>query len=181
MKISLLLLIVTSLYSQSIDNLLNLFEKGEFKTVCQEGMGKVMKGNIDEDFIGVVGIACAEVDYINPLGIIQKSLKSTKNGRENAVYFSNLILQKKLIYHFMVDGRELSYLRLPDSSHILSVIFRHLSIGKYKTIKESPKEIEFSEDGKTYKLTLSVKDKPNKVFVDVYDVNGKKIESHWYR
>jgi hypothetical protein len=181
MRLFLLLLLASSLYSRSIDDLITLFEKGSFKTVCKEGMEKVSKGNIDEEFIGTVGVACAEIDYINPLGILQKSLKATKNGRENAVYFSTLILQKKLIYHFMVDGRELGYMRLPETPHILSIIFKHIATGKYETTKISPKTIHFSDNGKTYKMRLSKKDRPNKVFVDVFDGNGKKVESHWYR
>jgi hypothetical protein len=175
-----ILILISSLESRTVDTLITLFEKQQFKVVCQEGMAKFHKGNLDEDFLGMVGVACAKIDYINPLGVLQKSLKSTKNGRINAVYFSTLVLQKKLIYHFMLDDEDLTYMRLPETDHVLSAIFTNLSIGKYEVTKKEPKTVEFSNGDLSYKLTLSKEDQPNKVLVDVFK-NGKKIAHHWYR
>jgi hypothetical protein len=178
-NIVLLLLLFSSLYSKNIDELIDAFQNREFKLVCQEGMAKFSKGNRDEDFLGMVGVACAEVDYINPLAKLQRVLRSTKTGRNNASYFATLILQKKLFYQFMLDDIELGYLRVPDTNHILSVIFRNLVLNKYQVTSNSPKALEIVDSGRTIKISIT-DDNPQKVLVDIFK-DGKKIAHHWYR
>ena len=172
-------LLSINLNSKSIDALIRDFQKRNFKVVCQEGMRKYQAGNRDEDFLGMVGVACAEIDYINPLGILQKSLRSTKAGRNNASYFATLILQKKLLYQFMLDNIELGYLRVPDTGHILSVVFKNLVLKNYKVISENPKSLEIEDGNRKIKVYIK-KATPPKVMVDIYK-NGEKVESHWYR
>lgn len=171
--------IFTNLEAKSIDDLVKDFQNRNFKTVCQDGMRKYSGGNRDEDFLGMVGVACAEIDFINPLGILQKSLRSTKAGRNNASYFATLILQKKLLYQFMLDDIDLGYLRVPDTGHILSIVFKNLILKKYKTVSSSPKELEISDGNRVIKVYIE-KATPPKVIVDVYK-DGKKVEHHWYR
>jgi hypothetical protein len=168
-----------SLEAKSIEDLVKAFQQQEFKTVCQDGMRKYESGNRDEDFLGMVGVACAEIDYINPLAILQKSLRSTKAGRNNASYFATLILQKKLLYQFMLDDIDLGYLRVPDTGHILSIVFKNLVLKKYKLISESPKEIEILDGNRVIKLSIA-NTSPKKVIVDIYK-DGEKIGYHWYR
>jgi len=166
--------------AKSIEVLIEAFQDKNFKLVCQDGMKKYHKGNRDEDFLGMVGVACAEIDYINPLGILQKSLKATKAGRNNASYFSTLILQKKLLYQFMVDGIDIGYLRLPDTGHILSRIFKSLVLEKYETIsKSNPKKLKIS-DSEGEIVIYTSNDRVTKVIVDVMK-NGRKVATHWYR
>ncbi len=168
-----------TLEAKSIEDLVKAFQNRDFKIVCQDGMKKFNDGNRDEDFLGMVGVACAEIDYINPLATLQKSLRSTKAGRNNASYFATLILQKKLLYQFMIDGLDLGYLRVPDTGHILSIIFKNLVLKKYKVTSSDPKRIEIIDGEK--RIELSIADtSPKKVIVDVFK-DGKKIEHHWYR
>jgi hypothetical protein len=164
----------------STDVLVEAFQDKNFILVCREGMKKFNQKKNDEDFLSMVGVACAEIDYINPLGILQKALKSTLSGRNNASYFSTLILQKKLIYQFMIDDIELGYLRLPDTNHILSVIFKNLVMKKYVVLEKNPKKLEIKNDKQTI-LIYNSKDKPVKVMVEIYDENKNKIEERWYR
>jgi hypothetical protein len=170
---------VLTLESASIDSLVKSFGDRDFKTVCQDGMRKYDGGNRDEDFLGMVGVACAEIDYINPLAVLQKSLRSTKAGRNNASYFATLILQKKLLYQFMIDDVDLGYLRVPDTNHILSIVFKYLVLKQYKVISENPKSLEIEDGDRKIKLNVS-NDNPQKVIVDIYK-GGNKIGSHWYR
>lgn len=170
---------VISLKAISIDSLINSFQKKDFKIVCQDGMKKFNSGNSDEDFLGMVGVACAEIDYINPLAILQKVLRKTKSGRTNASYFATLILQKKLLYQFMLDDIDLGYLRVPDTNHILSIVFKHLILGNYETLSTSPKKLEIKDGDRTIKI-FTLNANPKKVIVDIYK-NGKKVKRHWYR
>jgi len=173
------LLAILNMEARSIDSLIKSFQKKDFKTVCQNGMRKFRSGNKDENFLGMVGVACAEIDYINPLADLQKSLRSTKAGRNNASYFATLILQKKFLYQFMLDGIELGYLRVPDTNHILSIIFKNLVLQKYQLISEKPKKLEMQDGDRLIKIHI-VNATPKKVVVDIFK-NGRKIKSHWYR
>jgi len=170
---------VTFSYAKSIEELVKAFQERKFKVVCQQGMKKFNNGNRDENLLGMIGVACAEIDYINPLADLQKYLRSTKAGRNNASYFATLILQKKLFYQFMLDDIDLGYLRVPDTNHILSVIFRNLVLKNYKVTSKNPKRIEIETDGKLMKIYVK-NTRPKKVIVDIYQ-DGKKISSHWYR
>jgi hypothetical protein len=170
---------VTVGYAKSIEELVKAFQEKKFKIVCQQGMKKFNNGNRDENLLGMIGVACAEIDYINPLADLQKYLRSTKAGRNNASYFATLILQKKLFYQFMLDDIDLGYLRVPDTNHILSVIFRNLVLKNYTIISKKPKKIEIEDDGKLIKIYVK-NTRPKKVIVDIYQ-DGRKISSHWYR
>jgi len=174
------LFFVLNLEAKSIDSLIKSFQKKDFKVVCQDGMRKFKGGNRDENFLGMVGVACAEIDYINPLADLQKALKVTKAGRNNASYFATLILQKKFLYQFMLDGIDLGYLRVPDTNHILSIIFRNLVMNKYVVKSESPKQLEIKDGDKTIIIYI-VNSTPKKVMVDVYNGTGQKVSNHWYR
>ena len=174
-----LLFSATFSYAKSIEELVKAFQDKKFKVVCQNGMKKFKNGNRDENVLGMIGVACAEIDYINPLADLQKYLRSTKAGRNNASYFATLILQKKLFYQFMLDDIDLGYLRVPDTNHILSVIFRNLFLKNYKVISKKPKRIEIHDNGKLMKIYVK-NTRPKKVIVEVYQ-NGKMISSHWYR
>lgn len=136
-------------------------------------------GYTDENFVSLVGVSCAKVDRINLLGMLQRSLVGSKSSRENASYFSTLILQKRLIYQFMIDGLDVANLTLPASTHLLSRVFEQLSAGNYKVLSTSPKLVELDANGRKIILSLS-DDEPVKVLIDEYTTGGE-LERHWYQ
>jgi hypothetical protein len=79
----------------------------------------------------------------------------------------------------MLDDIELGYLRVPDTNHILSVIFRNLVLNKYQVTSNSPKALEIIDSGRTIKISIT-DDNPQKVLVDIFK-DGKKVAHHWYR
>jgi len=136
-------------------------------------------GYKDENFVSLVGVSCAKIDSINILGMLQRSLVSSEPSRENASYFSTLILQKRLIYQFMIDDLDISELKLPTSSHLLSRVFEKLSKNDYQTLSKEPKLIEIDDNGR--KIILSVSDDdPIKIMVDEYTAAGE-LQNHWYQ
>lgn len=136
-------------------------------------------GYTDENFVSLVGVSCAKVDRINLLGMLQRSLVNSKSSRENASYFSTLILQKRLIYQFMIDDLDVGKLVLPASTHLLSRVFEKLSTGNYKVLSSSPKLVEIDANGRSIILSLS-DEKPVKVLIDEYTTEGQ-LERHWYQ
>jgi len=167
------------LQARDIQPFIDDFKAGKYNKVCEKGSRLFYGGYTDENFISLVGISCAKVDRINILGMLQRTLVNTASSRENASYFSSLILQKRLIYQFMIDGTDLSNLKLPSSRHLLSRVFENLSSGNYKVLVESPKLIEINDRGRKIMVSVS-DDKPIKVLIDEYTTSGQ-LERHWYQ
>ncbi len=96
------------------------YQKGNYKRVCRNSVRNRMNAIKDEKVLSIVGDACLRVDYINPLGWIINRLYSKPEYRKNASYFATILLQKKLIYQFMHDNIDISNMRLPRTSYVLS-------------------------------------------------------------
>ena len=155
------------------------FKAKKYNKVCDKGSRAYYGGYTEENFVSLVGISCAKVDRINVLGMLQRSLVLTEASRENASYFSSLIIQKRLLYQFMIDNLDISNLKLPSSRHILSRVFEALSKGQYQVLSTSPKLIEINTNERKYILSIS-DDEPKKVLVDEYKADGS-LERHWYQ
>jgi len=165
--------------ARDITSFINDFKAEKYNKVCEQGSRLFYGGYTDENFISLVGISCAKVDRINILGMLQRSLVSSESSRENASYFSTLILQKRLIYQFMIDDTDISHLTLPSSRHLLSRVFDHLSAKEYKVLSEHPKLIEINDHGRKIIVSIS-DDEPIKVLVDEYTGTGE-LKRHWYQ
>ncbi len=168
-----------SIQAKDITPFINDFKAKKFDKVCEKGSRLYYSGYTDENFVSLVGVSCAKVDRINMLGMLQRSLVNSKSSRENASYFSTLILQKRLIYQFMIDDLALNDLRLPASNHLLSRVFEKLSAGQYNIVSESPKLVEIDASGRRIILSVS-DDEPKRVLIDEYTTTGE-LERHWYQ
>lgn len=173
------MLVGISAQARDISSFINDFKAQKYNKVCERGSKVYYGGYTNENFVSLVGISCAKVDRINILGMFQRSLVNTPAARENSSYFSTLILQKRLIYQFMIDDLDLSHLKLPSSSHTLSRVFELLANKNYKVLSTSPKLIEIHTQKRKYILSVS-DDTPKKVLIDEYKENGK-LERHWYQ
>jgi len=172
-----LLLLFSFLSASQDDNLLENYKKGNYKKVCFDGR-KILKGK-PSSFLSLVGYACAQEDNIYFLYDIVKKLKKTKADRENASYFATLILEKKLIYQFMMDGIDLLHLLMPRTDHILSRVFDKLSQKNYKLLDKSNNKIEI-QDGKYRYILWNSNDFIKKVYIDEY-IGDVIFKRHWFR
>jgi len=173
------MLVGISVQARDISSFIKDFKAKKYNKVCEKGSKLYYGGYTDENFVSLVGISCAKVDRINILGMLQRSLVNTAASRENASYFSTLILQKRLIYQFMIDDLDLSHLKLPTSSHLLSRVFEQLSNKNYTLLSSTPKLIEINANGRKFILSVS-DDSPKKVLIDEYKADGD-LERHWYQ
>ncbi len=174
-----ILLILVSFYSISFSynksEIVSDYKNQNYKKVCIYG---TVANSKDESILSLIASACLKVDSINPLGTIIKKMVSTPKYRENASYFATIILQKKLIYQFMNDGIDLSNLRLPRTSYLLSVVFENIVKKNYKIIDKTTKKIKIVLKNRTYILWRS-STKPIKIFIDEYK-DGILLKTHWY-
>lgn len=175
----LILLMQSFLFAYGNEDIKRDYSEARYKDVCTKSAQKYKNNLIkDENILSIIGDACAKVDFINPLGYIVRGLVSTPEFRENGSYFATLILQKKLIYQFMVDGIDLKELRLPRTPHVLSIVFENLVKKNYTVENESIKKYRIKTDEKEYLIWLE--DDEKKV-VHVNEIeNGKVIKEHWY-
>lgn len=157
------------------NDIINDYKKQNFEKVCISGTNADSR---NEDILSLIGNACLKIDNINPLGVIVKRLVSSPKYRENASYFATILLQKKLIYQFMIDGINLKGIRLPRTSYILSIVFENIVKGNYKVLDIGKNKIEIDQKDKKYILWRS-SDKQPKVYIDEYKDNTL-VKRHWY-
>lgn len=164
-----------SLSAYTKEDMIKDYENKEYEKVCLKRASYYKNSGNDEKLLTIIGDSCAKIDYINPLGYVVRGLVSTPEFRENGSYFATLILQKKLIYQFMNDGIDLKNLRLPQSKHVLSVVFENLAIKNYTKVNE---KLLIKTNQKEYKVWID-NQKKRVVHIDEY-VDGKKIKTHGY-
>ena len=174
-----LLLLFVNINAKTTDQLIQDFKQKKYYSVCQEGLNEFRAGRQEEKFLAIVGTACANIDNINPLGTFQGKMISTRDSRETSAYFVSLLLEKKLIYYFMLDDISLAHLQLPVSAHILSFVFEHLGSGKFVYTSKNPKIIKI-EDANRSILVSTSNDEPKKVFIDEYN-GATLLKRHTYQ
>ncbi len=162
-------------FSYGRNDIINDYKNGNFEKACISGTNSDSR---DEEILSLIGNDCLKIDNINPLGVIIKRLVTSPKYRENASYFATILLQKKLIYQFMIDGINLKGIRLPRTSNILSIVFENLAKSNYKVIDKNKNKIVINIKNQKYILWHS-NDNPPKVFIDEYKDNIL-VKRHWY-
>jgi hypothetical protein len=179
MKIALLSLLCTILLADVKDNMFNLYQNDKFEQVCHLGHKWLDKNIRDEEFVSLYAFACLKSDYIDRLSLPVSLLKFTKESRSNSAYFSIILMQKKLLYHSLVDGYDLSKLHLPSTEHVLSKIFDlYTKLGEHER-----RNVYIFNDSKnprvTYKLFLVQDEKLSKMVIEEY-FDKISIQRHVY-
>ncbi len=160
----LLLLTITLLYtahaSADMDRLFSLYQQKRFKKACHLGLKMFKKHKNNSRFLMLYGLSCLNADYIDRLAVPLTGLRYTKAERANASYFATILLQKKLLYHALIDNVDISNLKLPKTDYILSKVFDLFTQKKYEKI-----------DGKYY---FSPKDKLSLLYI-LYIEKGDRV------
>ena len=182
MKIVFILIISIHLWAGSNlkQNMLNMYKNEQYQNVCNVGFDNFSRFNTDEEFISLYAFACLKSDYIDRLSIPMTKLKFSKEARANSAYFSVILMQKKLLYHALVDDYNLSVLNLPTTKYILSKVFDlYTKLGEHKK-----REIYIFKDEDderiNYKLYLLRDTKlPKMVIEEIYDTITLKRHIYW--
>jgi len=123
MKIVIILFMTTYLFANIKQNMFHLYQLKEYKKACIQGASKFNKFRKDEELISLYAFSCLKADFIDKLSIPIVILKKSKEARANSAYFSIILMQKKLLYRSLVDGYDISSLKLPTTKHIFSKVF----------------------------------------------------------
>jgi len=167
-----LLFIIIPLFLFSFNFKLQFLSK-KYVNVCKTGMKYLNQIRDDEELLSLVGVACAKSDYLIYLPTLVNLLKKTEIGRQNGIYFAVLLLQKKLLYSYMMDNIDISYYQIPLTDHPLSVVVTAIS---NKEFEKNGGKIIIKYNNKIYKVYKN----GDKIFIDIYS-GDNLIETHWYR
>lgn len=175
-KIILLTILASTLFSYSLQEFYSDYKKGSFLQACKKGVGIFNKYKNDEEYLTVYSFACLKSDMIDRLAVPITGLRGSKEARANASYFSAILLQKKLLYHAVVDGVDISGLNFPTTDFVLSKVFDLYSQNKFT--KED--DIYSLKDGqKHYKMYIVEDKRFKKLMIDEY-IGQKLIKTHSY-
>ena len=180
MKIIIAILITLNLYADAKDRMFNLYQNKEYKSACNVGFDNLENYNEDEQFLSLYGFACLKIDFIDRLGPPATKLKFSSESRSNAAYFSVILMQKKLLYHALVDGYDLSSLNMPTTKFVLSKVFdAYAKLGKHKAKKFYI--FQDKDDKKlSYKLYLQKAPRIDKMVIEeIYDTITTKRHIYW--
>jgi len=179
MKILLVLLVAISLYADIKQEMLELYQNKEYENACELGFKNFIAYSKDEEYVSLYAFACLNVDYVDRLSVPITTLKFSQEARSNAAYFSIIVMQKKLLYHALMDNYDISSLNLPTTDYVLSKVFDLYS----KLKKEERKDLYIFEDKNDnklkYKLYLLKDDKINKMIIEEF-YNSVSIKKHVY-
>ena len=132
MKIIIFILLAFNLHANIKRDMLNLYEDKKYKEACILGFNNFKYKEQDEDFVSLYAFSCLHSDYIDRLALPIAMLKLSSEARANSAYLSIILMQKKLLYHALVDNYDLSSLKLPSTDYVLSKVFdfytSHLSL-----------------------------------------------------
>jgi len=178
--ILILILLASFLHAQSRDALMKLYDDGHYRKACIMAGSLYEKYKNDEEFLNVFAHSCIEVDMINRTILPIIKLHKTPEARENAAYFATILYQKKLLYHALIDDVDISYVNLPKTQYILSIIFNKFVSGDYEYKNGA---YWFNDDGNSelsYKLSAETHQKTEKLFLRTYK-DGKitKVRTYW--
>jgi len=175
-----ILFFTSTLFADVKQDMFHLYKSEKYKEACQIGYDNLEENKRDEEYVSLFAFACLYSDYIDRLSAPAALLKLTKESRANSAYFAIIVMQKKLLYHSLVDGYELSKFVLPTTNYVLSKVFdAYTKLGKHK-----PKKFYFFKDPEdekiTYKLYLSKDYKINKMIIEeYYDTIAIKRHEYW--
>jgi len=177
-----LIFILLTTFLNAIDksDIMSYYKEKNYRKVCLKSGDLYQKYKSDEEFLNIYAHSCLEVDMINRTILPIIKLYKSPESRENAAYFATILYQKKLLYHALVDDVDISYVNLPKTKYILSIIFNKFVNGDYKYKNGVYWFNDDDNNELSYKLSIELHQKTKKIFLRTYK-NGKitKVRTYW--
>ncbi len=155
--------------------LFSFYQAGEYAKACNEGIRHLETHKKDEKYILLYAFSCLQADKIDRLALPIIMLKRSKEARQNAAYFSVILMQKNLLKNALENHQSLYGLNVPTTDHVLSRVFDLYS--RLKTVgTTTPLVLKDPEKrGKSYKIYLKKRSSyPLLVIEEYYDTMMRK-------
>ncbi|WP_457597203.1 hypothetical protein [Hydrogenimonas sp.] len=160
-----------------LKRLYSMYSQKEYAKACQLGLRLFNRHKKNSKFLMLYALSCLNADYIDRLAVPMTGLRKTKTERANASYFATVILQKKLLYHALLDDVDISHLRLPKTGYILSRVFDMYTKQRY--VYENGVYRFEPENGVVYLLYVDRSKRPPQMVIEERK-EGKTIKRHRY-
>ncbi|WP_458701515.1 hypothetical protein ACKGJI_05190 [Sulfurospirillum sp. 1307] len=173
-------LMMNFLYATNKDDIIKLYQERNYRKACLKAGDLYNKYKEDEDFLSMYADACIQEDMINRSILPIIKLYKTPKARENAAYFATILYQKKLLYHALVDDVDISYVNLPKTKYILSIIFSKFVSGDYEYKNGTYWFNDENDESIKYKLSVETHQNAKKIFLRTYKDNKIiKVRTYW--
>jgi hypothetical protein len=173
MRYILLLIFTLPLFSGNLSKLYKLYEKQEYEAGCKLAKRLYRSYLENEKFLTLYGLNCLETNDIDEIAKPMVLLKKSRESRQNASYFGTILLQKQLLKQALLDGRELTILKLPTTNFYLSKVFNAFVRGNYK---RDGKKYIIEDDNTLYQLYI---DNKSRMVIDLYK-SGRFLKRYIY-
>lgn len=180
MKLILIFMLTLSLYANIKQDMLSLYQNKRYYDSCTIGLKNFEQNKRDEEFVSLYAFSCLYSDHIDRLAVPITLLKKSSESRSNSAYFSVILMQKKLLYHALIDNYDLSSLDIPSTDYVLSKVFDfYTKLGMHEP--RSSYLFEDKNDKKLiYKLYIAKDDGVNKIVIEqYYDTITIKRHMYW--
>ncbi len=169
MRITLIIvLFIFTLNAGNKGEVYRLYENSEFRNACEIAKNIFPSYKKDEKFLSLYAFSCLYSDNIDNLADPIALLGDTKNSRANASYLSIIVMQKKLLYHSLLDQYPLDTYKFPTTDYVLSTVFDLYTNKTDKSVKSVYSFTSKSNPKVSYKLYLSKKHNFKKMVIEEY-------------
>jgi hypothetical protein len=146
----------------------HLYQSKKYAEACSKGMRNFQKHRKDTEFVSLYAFSCLQSDYIDRLAVPISMLKHSEEARANAAYLSVILMQKKLLYHAMIDGYDISQFKLPTTDYVLSKVFDLYAADDHGQEKNVYEYLDPTSPKLSYKLYVTQKGHVKKMVIEEY-------------
>ena len=164
----LLALLAPAIFADIKQELYHLYQNKEFEKACSVGAKNFTLFRKNEELVSLYAFSCLKSDYIDRLAIPISALKYSPEARSNAAYFSIILMQKKLLYHALIDGYDISSLKLPTTDYVLSTVFDLFTRDDHSRKRPFYHYNDPNSPKLSYKLYITEKSKIKKMVIEEY-------------
>jgi hypothetical protein len=175
-QIPLFFLLTLTLFSATKEQVLVDYQNKNYAQACIEGSTILKAHRYDEVFINAVAFSCIESDIIDLLPTPIVLLKSSESARQNASFYSTVLFQKKMLYHALLDGIDISGIRVPKVDYVLSTVFDLYVRGEYE---QKGSVYHLKDAAFTYEMQVIESNRHKKVEIKKLH-NGSLVKSYYY-
>lgn len=162
------LLFFSALQAEIKQDIYHLYQSNKYEEACSKGMRNFHKHRKDTEFVSLYAFSCLKSDFIDRLAVPISILKHSEEARANAAYLSVILMQKKLLYHALIDGYDLSQFKLPTTDYVLSKVFDLYAADNHTQKKRLYNYADPSLPKVSYKLYVTQKGHVKKMVIEEY-------------
>jgi len=166
--VTLISLLVIFVQADIKTDLYHLYQDKAYEKACKTGLKVFQKYRKDEEFVSLYAFSCLNADQIDRLAIPISILKHSEEARSNAAYFSVILMQKKLLFHSLVDNYKLTELSLPKTDHVLSRVYELYSKVDYQRKRSHYSYVDPDNNKISYKLYIKNTHQDKKMVIEEY-------------